>query len=132
MGKGDGTKILVELSVIYSSTWSDQHKVTALGKVDNVELNNIKVIDGIISPKVKITGCIDPRGSYPQDPHYVNNVKFIDFELYRSPLTSSYSNLEKNYATNVNFSTTGKEINGHTFPASSIDSYGHNIDFIVR
>lgn len=130
IGKGDGTNYLVELTTLYSSTWSDQHKVTALGKVDNVELNNIKVIDGRINPRVKITGCVDPRSGYDKTPHYVSNVKFIDFELYGSLLTNSYKYLEQNYAQNVSFSSTEKEITGHTFEKNDSDTYGTNIDFL--
>lgn len=130
MGRGDGTTTFVELTVLYSSTWSDQHKVTGLGSVDTVELNNIKVIDGIIKPKINISGCIDPRSGYSKDPHYVKNVTFKDFKLYEDVLTSTYTNLEENYAQNVSFSTSGKEITGHVFNTKDISEYGNNIDFL--
>ena len=129
MGKGDGKNTLVELTVLYSSTWSDQHKVTALGKVDNVELNNILVLDGKASPEVKVSGCIDPRSGYGKDPHYVNNVEFTDFLLYGNNLNRNYSIYVEEYAQNVTFKTTGKDITGHTFIVEDVSSYGSNIDF---
>ena len=39
-------------------------------------------------------------------------------------------NLEENYAQNVSFSTSGKEITGHVFNTKDISDYGNNIDFI--
>lgn len=129
MGKGDGKNTLVELTVLYSSTWSDQHKVTALGKVDNVTLKNIKVIDGKASPEIKVAGCIDPREGYSKEVHYVSNVSFIDFELYGNNVDKSYSNYHESNAKDVSFTYTGSKISGHTFIFDDISSYGNNIDF---
>ena len=129
MGKGDGKNTLVELSVLYSTTWSDQHKVTALGKVDNVELNNILVIDGKIRPEISVSGCIDPRSGYSKEVHYVSNVSFIDFSLYGDNIDKSYSNYHETHANNVSFTYSGKEITGHVFDINDVSSYGNNIDF---
>lgn len=129
MGKGDGKNTLVELTVLYSSTWSDQHKVTALGKVDNVELNNIKVLDGKANPEIKVSGCIDPRSGYSQEIHYVNNVNFIDFELYGNRIDKSYTNYHEEKATNVSFTNDKDIVTGHVFTVNDTSSYGSNIDF---
>ena len=129
MGKGDGKNTLVELTVLYSSTWSDQHKVTALGKVDNVKLENVKVIDGKANPEIKVAGCIDPREGYSKEVHYVSNVSFIDFELYKNNIDKNYSNYHENNAKDVSFTYSGSKINGHTFIVNDVSSYGSNIDF---
>ena len=129
MGKGDGKNTLVELSVLYSSTWSDQHKTTALGKVDNVELNNILVIDGKIRPEISISGCIDPRSGYSKEVHYVSNVSFIDFSLYGNNVDKNYTNYHETHANNVSFTYSGKEITGHVFNVNDVTNYGNNIDF---
>lgn len=129
MGKGDGKNTLVELTVLYSSTWSDQHKVTSLGKVDNVTLENIKVIDGKINPEIKVAGCVDPRDGYSKEVHYVSNVSFIDFSLYNNHIDNTYTRYHETYANNVSFTYSGSEIKGHTFIVNDVSSYGNNIDF---
>ena len=130
MGKGDGKNTIVELTVLYSSTWSDQHKVTALGRVDIVELSNILVLDGKASPEVKVSGCVDPRSGYSKEPHYVSNVEFTDFLLYGNNLNKNYSKYVEEYAQNVAFTTTGNQITGHTFIVDDVSGYGNNIDFM--
>lgn len=130
MGKGDGKNTLVELTVLYSTTWSDQHKITALGSVNDVELNNILVLEGKINPEVKVAGCIDPRSGYDKNPHYVSNVSFIDFMLYDQLLNKEYTKYNEEYAQNVSFNATGNPIVGHVFEVEDVSLYGENIDFI--
>ena len=129
VGKGDGINTLVELSVLYSSTWSDQHKVTSLGKVDNVELNNILVLDGRINPEIKVSGCVDPREGYSKEVHYVKDVRFKDFSLYGNTIDKSYTNYNESNAQNVIFTKTGNEITGHQFVKNDVSEYGNNISF---
>ena len=129
MGGGDGTNTLVDFSVLYSSTWSDQHKVTSLGKVDNVELNNVLVLDGKINPEIKISGCIDPRDGYSKEVHYVKDVTFKDFSLYGDQIDKTYTKYNETYAQNVSFTKTDNEITGHRFSISDVSEYGQNIIF---
>ena len=129
MGKRDGVNTLVELSVLYSSTWSDQHKVTSLGKIDNVELSNILILDGRINPEIRIAGCIDPRDGYSKEIHYVKGVTFKDFSLYGAMIDNTYTKYTESYAQNVTFTKTGSEVTGHQFVTKDVSQYGSNIIF---
>ena len=130
VGRGDGNATLVEFSVLYSSSWSDQHKVTSLGKVENIELDNVLVLEGKINPEVKISGCIDPREGYSKDVHYVKNVTFKDFSLYGTLINKSYTKYTEQYVQNVSFTTSGNKITGHQFDVIDVSEYGNNIMFI--
>lgn len=130
MGKGDGNNALIEIAVGYSSTWSDQHKVTALGSIQDVKFSNIKVVDGRINPAVKVNGCIDPRGDYPKTPHIVDGVEFKDFSIYGELLQATYQNYSTSYSQNISFLESGEPITGHQFPKVDVSSYGNNIDLV--
>ena len=130
MGKGDGNNALIEIAVGYSSTWSDQHKVTALGSIQDVKFSNIKVVDGRINPAVKVNGCIDPRADYPKTPHIVDDVEFKDFSIYGELLQATYQNYSTSYSQNISFLESGEPITGHQFPKVDVSSYGNNIDLV--
>lgn len=113
MGRGDGNKYLIDFRNTHSSTWSDQHKVTGLGSIDTVLLENILVLSGIENPVIAVEGCLEERSGYPNVGHYVNNVTIKDFYLYDSVLTSSYSNIKTNQYTNgFNVSSSGNNVTG--------------------
>lgn len=113
MGRGDGNKYLIDFRNVHSSTWSDQHKVTSLGSVDTVLVENVLVIKGIENPLVAVEGCLEQRSAYPKEVHYVKNVTIKDFKLYDQVLTSSYSKIMTNqYTTNLTISATGNAITG--------------------
>ena len=113
MGKGDGNRYLIDFRNVHSSTWSDQHKVTPLGSVDTVLLENILVLKGIENPLIAVEGCLEARSQYPNVGHYVKNVTIKDLCLYDSILTSSYIGIRTNqYTTNFNVASTGNAITG--------------------
>ena len=127
-GKGDGNPYLFDFDCSYSPTWSDNHKKTPLGEIDGVKVSNVLVLDGIDSPKVKITGSLEKRSVYPQEAHYVKNVSFKDVSIYGKELDESYSSIDKEYAENVTFSNEGSPT-GASYKRSDVSSFG---DGVVR
>ena len=100
MGKGDGRNILIELTAEFSSTWSNGHKVTSLGSVDGVLIENVKVYNAT-NPEISIRGSIDARSEYDGSIHYVSNVTIKDLYINGQKITGDYNNLEIVYAQNV-------------------------------
>lgn len=129
MGKGDGNPYLFDFDCSYSSTWSDSHKKTGLGSVSDIQINNVKVVKGIDNPIVKVTGSMEKRNEYPNEPHYVSDVRFKDVDIYGTPLTSSYFSLKKEYCSNVSF-THEKEATGASLDKKDTSDYGNNIDLV--
>ena len=104
MGKGDGTKTLLELSTLYSSTWSEVQAKTALGTISSVIFENIRVLSGIPSPSISILGCRDQREGYGNTLHEIDDVTFRDFYLYGNKLTETDSAIHINdYVHNLKF-----------------------------
>lgn len=113
MGRGDGNKYLIDFRNVHSQTWSDQHKVTSLGSVDTVLLDNILVLKGIENPLIAVEGCLEQRSAYPNVGHYVKNVTIKDLSLYGQLLSNSYSNIRTNqYTTNFTITTSGSSVTG--------------------
>ncbi len=126
MGQGNGNRYLVDISCMYSPTWSEVQKKTSLGSVDTILIKNVKVNRGIQHPIVSVRGSLENRSEYPQVAHYVNNVTFQDFSLYGERLTASYSNYQNEYTNNVVFENSG-EVTGATYILKDTSQYGHNI-----
>lgn len=64
---------LIDFRVLYSSTWSDQHtSPTALGNIDGVTVENIKVVSARRFGGT-VGGCRDERAGFESD-HFVENV----------------------------------------------------------
>lgn len=127
IGKGDGTPYLFDFDVSHSSTWSDAHKITSLGDIDGVHVENIKIIAGREAPKIKITGSLEKRNGFPNVAHKIFNVTFKDVDIYGKTLDSSYSYLETAYAENVQYQKTGKVITGATYLKTDVSSFSNNI-----
>lgn len=127
IGKGDGTPYLFDFDVSHSSIWSDTHKVTALGDVDGVYVENVKILSGIEKPKIKITGSLETRDNYPKIPHKASNITFQDVDIYGKALDSSYPHIETSYVENVQYKKTGKEIIGASYPKMDVSSFSNNI-----
>ena len=131
VGNGDGWDYIVDIRNIFTSNWSTNHKITAMGQIDGVEISNIKVLDGIDNPKILINGCVDNREEYNNSLHYVKNINFTDFSLYGEILTNDFEGCHINeYVENVTFSSTGNPINGATFTQSDLSEYGNNYIYI--
>lgn len=98
MGRGDAglSNYLVEIANTYSSTWSDQHKVTALGSISNVTVANLTVLSGNIVLPISISGCVDNRSAYKGSTHRVTDVTFNNIWLRGTAMTSSYDELRTN------------------------------------
>ena len=126
MGQGNGNRYLVDISCMFSATWSRVQKETGLGSVDGVVLKNVKVNRGIINPIVSVRGSMETRSGNPNVAHYVSNVSFQDFEIYGNRLTSSYEKYQSEYANNVTFTNNG-EVTGATYILKDTSEYGHNI-----
>lgn len=129
MGQGNGNKYLVDISCMYSPTWSNVQKTTALGSVTGVLLKNVKVNRGIINPIVSVRGSMETRSEYPHVAHYVNNVSFEDFEIYGNKLTSSYQSYQSEYSNNVTFKNEN-EVTGAAYILKDTSEYGHNISIL--
>lgn len=127
IGKGDGSSNLFDFDVSYSPTWSDNHKVTGLGDVSGVNVENIKILSGIDNPKIKITGSMETRFSYPNIAHKVSNVTLKDVEIYGEKVTSQYEGLITSYAENINF-LSEKTATGATYFKTDVSMYSNNIE----
>ncbi len=101
MGKGDGKNILIEIVSEFSSTWSTNHKVTAVGSIDNVIIENVTVLFSK-NPQVSIRGSYDGRSGY-ESYHYVTNVVIRNIYISGVKLDENYPNLEMKYSNNITF-----------------------------
>ena len=106
MGEGDGNGRLLDFNVKHSSTWSDNWKVTKLGDVATVRMNNIKVT-GKDAP-LYIEGSKDDRDNTI---HEISDVSITDFKLNDKVLKES--DFSKNeYVKGFSVQKTGNEITG--------------------
>ncbi len=105
MGRGDAgaNNQLIEISVAYSSTWSDSHKKTALGSIDTVTISNVTVRSGNIILPIKIVGCRDMRSGYGASLHYVSNVLLNNIWANGKQIGSNYAYLTVNEYANASF-----------------------------
>lgn len=104
MGRGDGKDTLIEISTEFSPTWSTNHTTTALGSVNGVLLENIKVLKGKANLKISLLGTMDTRPGFNNSIHMVENVTFKDVFIYSSKINSDYEWLTMNeYVRNINF-----------------------------
>lgn len=127
IGKGDGTPYLFDFDVSHSPIWSDAHKITALGDIDGVHAENVKILSGRENPKIKITGSKETRDTYPKEIHKISNVTFQDVDIYGKILDSSYPYMETSYAENIQYQKTGKEIVGASYPKTDVSSFSNNV-----
>ena len=131
VGKGDGWNYLIDVRNLFNATWSTNHKITTLGSINGVEINNVKVIDGAINPMIVVEGCKESRSGFEPTSHIVSNVSIIDLSLYDNVVTSSYSHIRTNqYVNNLTFSSTGKTITGAVYSQVDVSQYGDNINFL--
>lgn len=91
--------LLAEIQVLYSSTWSDQHAVTALGSINGVTIENVKILSGARSMTLNISGCRDTREGYESE-HYVNNVTVSGITFRGNAVTEDNLNVG-NYVNTV-------------------------------
>ena len=120
MGRGDAgsNRELIEIDVSFSNNWSSQHKVTALGSIQDVRVKGVKVINGANNIPVTVRGSFDSREGF-QTPHYVSGIYFEDISIKGEILTDEYAHFRTNqYANNINFTFTGNEIKGGSFISS--------------
>jgi hypothetical protein len=105
MGRGDAgaNNQLIEISVAYSSTWSDSHKKTPLGSIDTVTISNVTVLSGNIIMPIKIVGCRDMRSGYGASIHYVENVLLNNIWANGKQIGNSYAYLTVNEYANATF-----------------------------
>ena len=113
MGRGDGNSRLIDISVAYSSTWSDNWKKTNLGTIDTVNVTNMKV-SGKNDGRVIVVGSLDTRDN---STHYTNNVTISDVEINGNILEEDSSVILKNeYVKGLQFKDTENETTGSTIP----------------
>lgn len=105
MGRGDAgsNNQLIEISVAYSSTWSDSHKKTPLGSIDTVTISNVTVLSGNIALPIKIAGCRDLRSGYGASIHYVSNVLLNNIWANGKQIGGGYAYLTVNEYANATF-----------------------------
>lgn len=125
MGLGDGSPILIDFSTEFSTTWSTNHGVTALGSIDDVLVKNVLILNGIKNPKISIKGCIDKRAEYKNSLHEITNVTLEDVYLYDTLIDGGYANFDMAYTQNIVFLTTGIKATGATYQSNgAADLYG--------
>jgi hypothetical protein len=115
MGNGDAgsNNQLLQFAVAYNSTWSDQYGSTPLGSISQVNVSNLKVIDGNEDEPIAITGCSDTRSAYNGSVHCVSGVTLTDVSILGKTIADDYPYFTKNeYVTAVSISSTGKTITG--------------------
>lgn len=107
MGRGDagGNNQLVEIAVEFNSTWSTNHKTTALGSIDGVVVKNVSVLAGNNVLPIRIAGSRDMRSGYGASIHYVTNVVLDNIWGPQKPITSSYAYVNINEYANASFIT---------------------------
>lgn len=105
MGRGDAgsNNQLVEIAVEFNSTWSTNHKTTALGSIDDVIVKNVSVLDGNIALPIRVAGSRDMRSGYGASVHYVTNVVFDNIWGPTKPITSTYAYVNINEYANASF-----------------------------
>ena len=131
MGHGDGNNYLVDIRNLFNATWSTNHKITTLGSINGVTIENVKVISGISSPAIVVKGTVENRSEFAKTEHIVSNVTIKDFYLYDKVITKTNCNYQTNqYTNNINFTSTGNVVTGATYNPSDISEYGNNIVFV--
>ena len=127
MGKGDGNNVLIDFSTAFSSTWSTNHKTTALGSIDGVLVENVNVLSAN-NPKVSILGYHDSRDNTD---HFINNVTIKNVSIAGVLLDENYDKLEtNNLVTNLSFKNDNK-ITGATINKEDTSSYGSGINVVA-
>lgn len=102
MGKGDGKNVLIEFTCEFSSTWSAQHKVTSLGSIDGVTIENVEVLSAN-NPLISLRGSVDTRPDYQNSTHYVSNVTIRNLTINGQKIDKTYDNYEERYVKNITF-----------------------------
>ena len=102
MGRGDGRNVLIELTAEFSTTWSTNHKTTALGSIDDVVIEDVKVLSSS-NPSIVLRGSIDIRSGYNNSLHEITNITMKNIDISGTLLTQNYSKLEISYARNINY-----------------------------
>jgi hypothetical protein len=114
MGGGDaGTnRQLIDITVAYSGTWSDQNHLLAtnpdgsrkyveLGGVDGVTIKNVTVLSGGNNLSLRFMGSVDTRAGFGNSVHYVKNVTIENLVIKGVKITSGYEFITKTYATGI-------------------------------
>lgn len=130
MGQGDGQNVLVDFSVRYSPTWSNGHKVTGLGSVQGVTVENVTVLNASnANQNISLAGSVDNREQYQGSVHKLSDVTFRDFEIIGSLLTEGSPMVHANsYVENLRIETSGKAVTGGDLPLQAdIASYGRAV-----
>lgn len=129
MGEGDGNGKLLDFNVKHSSIWSDNWKVTKLGDISTVSMENI-MVTGKDAPLV-IEGSKDSRDNTI---HQVSDVTITNFKLNDKVIKES--DFQKNeYVKGLSVQNTGKEITGshinYSYTLEQVKRiYSSMIDFV--
>ncbi len=119
----DGTG-LIDVRILYSATWSDQHtSPTALGTVDGVLIENIKVLSARRF-SATVGGCRDTRPGFESD-HFVSNVTIKNVSLagMRPTEAECKFSLIRSYLRGFSFLQEAKEVTGAKFIFAQTDEY---------
>ncbi len=98
MGRGDAgsNSQLCEFAVEFSSTWSTNHKTTALGSIVGVSVKNVSVLSGNMYLPIRVAGSRDMRSGYAGTEHRVKNVTFENVWINGRGITNDYAYLSVN------------------------------------
>lgn len=111
MTQGDtkGGNPVIEFTVEYSPTWSDQHTTTGLGSISDVTVKGLTVLSGSKNISIGISGCKDMREDF-QDEHWIKNIHLEDIKIKGKLWDSETANLQCNpYTEEITIFPGGKE-----------------------
>lgn len=120
-GEAPANSALIDVRVLYSSTWSDQHTKTELGSVGGVTVENVKIVS---AKKISITvgGCYDDRSGYEGE-HYVDGVTVKGIAVGNAlPPTSQWRVNKNSYVKNLVLEQ-AEQVTGARFVFSRTDEY---------
>ncbi len=116
---------LIDLRVLYSSNWSDQHTApTALGSVDGVLIENLNVISARRITAL-MGGCRDTRVGFESE-HYVDNVTIKNVALAGTRPQESeckFSTTDAKYLRNFSFVQEDVAVTGAEFVFTQSEEY---------
>lgn len=114
MGLGDAgsNNELIDIRVLYSNSFSSNHVTTSLGTIDNILVDNVRVINGNNNIPVTVKGYFDTRPNYLTT-HIVSNVTLSNVEIKGQRLSNSYRYLRTNeYVSNISITNNESPVSG--------------------
>lgn len=112
---------IIDVRNLFSQNWSEIHTVTALGSIENVTIDNVKIISAR-RLYVVAGGCRDVRAGY-ESVHYVNGLKLSNISVAGVQPTYDECKISSTgYLEGLSFTQDG-EVTGAEFIFSRSEDY---------